>query len=283
MTKRGRLFIILLVLVVCGLFLYPTARWYLSIPQETKDLATGSKEQIKEYARGQATQELRNIESMALDASISTEKKYLIDIAKESYKKRDMDIPTGTWTVKDVMKAYTSEQSLFDAIENYYRAKLLDIKDNTNNVLQLGLDLSGGMSILLEADRASYEEKIGHTVSDAEINEKVKEDMEILNIRIDQFGVTEPDIRLLGSGKILVEVPGAADPERINSYLMGKGSLDFHIVNQELTQKVEDYVAAHPSEKFTDSGAIKQHDFLDAGYMVAGYYEKDAYAYASFS
>ncbi len=89
--------------------------------------------------------------------------------------------------------------------------------------------------------------------------------------------MTEPDIRLQGTDQILVEVPGAADPERINSFLMGKGSLTFHIVNQELSQRVEEYVAANPAEKFTETGAIKQHDFLDAGYMVAGFYENDAY------
>lgn len=277
MTKRGRLFIVLLVLVVSGLFLFPTASWYFAVPQETKDLATGSKEQIKEYARGRATQELRELESMALDASVPTEYDYLIDNAKESYKNRNLDVPSGAWTVEDVMKAYTSEQGLFDAIENYYRDMLLGVKDDGNGILQLGLDLSGGMSVLLEADRDSYEEKVGRDASDSEIDEKVREDMEILNNRIDQFGVTEPDIRLQGTDQILVEVPGAADPERINSYLMGKGSLTFHIVNQELSQQVEEYVSANPAEKFTESGAIKQHDFLEAGYMVAGYYEDDEY------
>ncbi len=267
----------LLVVVVSGLFLFPTARWYFAVPQETKDLATGSKEQIKEYARGRATQELRDLKSMALDASVPSAYDYLIAISKESYKNRNMDVPKGTWTVEEVMKAYTSEQGLFNAIENYYRAELLDVKDEGNSILQLGLDLSGGMSVLLEANRASYEEKVGEAVDDAVISQKVREDMEILNNRIDQFGVTEPDIRLQGTDQILVEVPGAADPERINSFLMGKGSLTFHIVNQELSQRVEEYVAANPAEKFTETGAIKQHDFLDAGYMVAGFYENDAY------
>jgi preprotein translocase subunit SecD len=277
MTKRGRLFIVLLVLVVCGLFLYPTAKWYFAVPQETKVLPTGSNEQIKEYARGRATQELRELESMGPDASVSTEYSYLISIAKDSYKERGMEVPTGTWTVKDIMKAFRSEQAMFDAIENYYRTTLLDVKSEGSSILQLGLDLSGGMSVLLEADKAAYEEKIGRKASDAEISEKVREDMEILNNRIDQFGVTEPDIRLQGTNQILVEVPGAADPERINSYLRGKGSLTFHIVDQEASQKVEQYVAEHPAEKFTETGAIRQPDFLEAGKIVAGYYVEDEY------
>lgn len=276
MTKRGRLFIVLLVLVVCGLFLFPTMRWYFAVPQETKDLATGSKEQIKEYARGRATQELKELKSLALDDSIPQDTSYLIDIAKDSYKSRGLDAPSN-WTVEGVMKAFSSEQKFFDAIEDYYRSDLLSIKEDGSTVLQLGLDLSGGMSVLLEADRASYEEKVGRSASDAEISEKVREDMEILNNRIDQFGVTEPDIRLQGTQQILVDVPGAADPERINSFLLGKGSLTFHIVDQSASEQVEQYVAANPAEKFTESGSIKQHDFLEAGKLVAGYYVEDSY------
>jgi preprotein translocase subunit SecD len=277
MTKRGRLFVVLLVIVVCGIFLVPTASWYFGVPQETKDLATGSNEQIKEYARGRATQELIELKSLALTDAVPSELDHLIGLAEDSYKERGMDRPSGTWSVEDVMKAFKTEQGLFDAVENYYRSDLLAIKDDGKSILQLGLDLSGGMSILLEADRESYEEKVGQSVSEAEIQQKVQEDMEILNNRIDQFGVTEPDIRLQGTDQILVEIPGAADPERVNSFLMGKGSLTFHIVDQEASQRVEEYVAENPTERFTESGAIKQHDFLDAGKMVAGFYTEDAY------
>ena len=44
-------------------------------------------------------------------------------------------------------------------IENYYADLLLGYKDKRDNVLQLGLDLSGGMSILLEADMESLGKK----------------------------------------------------------------------------------------------------------------------------
>ncbi len=277
MTKRGRLFIVLLVLVVAGVFLYPTISWYFAVPQETKDLATGSKEQIKEYARGLATQELRDLKAMSVSDALPGDYDYLKEVAKDSYKSRGIDTPSGAWTVEDVMRAFSTEQGLFNAIENYYRSDLIGIKEDSSSVLQLGLDLSGGMSVLLEADTDAYAEKVGRDISEAEVSAKVQEDMEILNNRIDQFGVTEPDIRLQGSDQILVDVPGAADPERINSFLLGKGSLTFHIVDEEASQQVQAYVAENPAEQFTDSGAIKQHDFLDAGKIVAGYYVEDDY------
>lgn len=279
MTKRGRLTIVLLVLVVCGLFLYPTIKWYGFVPQDTKDLATGSKEQIKEYASGRATKELRELKELVVSdsaAALPDEYAYLKALAKENYKKRGEKAP-GTWTLENTFRGFASEAAMFSAIEGYYRSTLLDLKDNGNSVLQLGLDLSGGMSILLEADEAAFAEKLGTTPTAAEVSNAVTQDMEILNNRIDQFGVTEPEIRLQGSTQILVEVPGAADPERVNTFLLGKGSLNFHIVDTEATTKLQQYLFENPVEMYTDDGRLKTPADLEAGKIVAGYYVNDAY------
>ena len=52
MKKSGRLITILVVIALAILLLYPTIKWYVFVPQATKDLATGSNVQIREYARG---------------------------------------------------------------------------------------------------------------------------------------------------------------------------------------------------------------------------------------
>lgn len=50
----------------------------------------------------------------------------------------------------------------------------------------------------------------------------------ILRNRIDKFGVAQPNIqRLEGSGRILVELPGVKDPERVRKLLQGTASLEF--------------------------------------------------------
>ena len=93
MKKRGRLFIVLLVVVMCGFFLYPTIKWYTFVPQETKDLATGSKVQIREYALGQATRDLRALKELIRsdpNSNLPKEYKALIPIAKENYKAMKM-------------------------------------------------------------------------------------------------------------------------------------------------------------------------------------------------
>ena len=69
MKIRGRLIVILLVAVACGIFLYPTVKWYAFVPQETKDLATGSTVQIREYAQGQASRDLRELKNTFEESS----------------------------------------------------------------------------------------------------------------------------------------------------------------------------------------------------------------------
>ena len=279
MKKRDRLIIVLLVLLMCGYFLYPTFKWYTIVPQETKDLASGSNEQIREYARGQATRELRAIKSLVTSdasADVPAEYSYLKPIAKENYRAMSKDVPS-SWTIESLCAGFYNEKAMFDAIEQHYRSSLLEVKNLSDSVLQLGLDLRGGMSILLDADVDAYNEKSGKTASSQEINALVLQDIEILQNRIDQFGVSEPEIRLQGSDQIFVEIPGAADPERVNSFLQGKGSLLFQIVYESLTAELNTYFEENPSEVYTDGGEIKQPNFRPAGKIAAGYYVKDSY------
>ncbi|MCI1639867.1 MAG: protein translocase subunit SecDF [Bacteroidales bacterium] len=56
----------------------------------------------------------------------------------------------------------------------------------------------------------------------------VSNSFNVLRNRIDRFGVTQPNIQKLGnSGRILVELPGVKEPERVRKLLQGTASLDF--------------------------------------------------------
>lgn len=276
MKKRGRLIIVLLVLVACGVFLYPTIKWYALVPQETKDLATGTNQQIREYALGQASRELRELKELVQanpTAAVPDEYKFVIDMAKANYKTLKLTAPK-TWTIADVFKGFVSEDAMFAALEGRHRDELLALKKTGSSILQLGLDLRGGMSILLDADIDAYEAKTGKTASASEISALVQQDIEILQARIDQFGVTEPDIRLQGNNQILIEIPGVADPERVNSFLRGKGSLSFQIIDESLTSQVN---GLSVYDLISETGEIIQPEFLPAGKKVVGYYETDEY------
>lgn len=279
MNKKGRLLTILVVIAVCVMLLYPTIKWYVFVPQLDKDLATGSNVQIREYARGQAAKDVRSLLDLASsspDSAIPKEYKYLIDEAKENYKLSGKKAPS-SWTVSSVLMGFRSQAALFDVVEKNYRDPLVQLKRLSGKVLQLGLDLKGGMSILIEADRDSYEEKIGRKASDEEITAAVIQNIEILNNRIDQFGVTDPDIRLQGVDQILIEIPGSSDPERVNSFLRGKGSLSFQLVDEELTARVNTYFTENPSLAYKEDGSIMTPDFVPSDKVVAGYYTEDEY------
>ena len=61
-----------------------------------------------------------------------------------------------------------------------------------------------------------------------EAEDAIANSYNILRNRIDRFGVSQPNIqRLEGSGRILVELPGVKDPERVRKLLQGTASLEF--------------------------------------------------------
>ena len=277
MTKRARLFIVLLVLVVAGVFLYPTFEWYFITPKSQIDLASGSKEQIRLYSLSEAGRVYEQLNALK-DSGDSVPAKYdfLIDAAKKNYKLEKKDVPD-QWTVAALFKGFSSQKEFFTAIEKHYRDMLLKTKDKSQDIMQLGLDLSGGMRVVLEADLDSLEKRLGHAPTTADKEDAITRAMEILNNRIDKFGVSEPSIRRQGEDQIAIEIPGAEDPERVRTFLMGKGSLEFHIVDQDMSQEVTSYMQANPNAQITPDGKIKGSDIVAAGYRIVGFYKKDSY------
>ena len=60
------------------------------------------------------------------------------------------------------------------------------------------------------------------------IDESITSAFEVLRKRIDKFGVTQPNIQRLGnSGRILVELPGAKDVDRVKKLLQSTAQLEF--------------------------------------------------------
>jgi len=84
--------------------------------------------------------------------------------------------------------------------------------------LRRGLDLQGGLQVLLEADLPPEE-----TV-DAGAMEATRA---IIEQRVNGLGVSEPLIQLSGSKRIIVELPGIEDPERAIQTFGETGLLEF--------------------------------------------------------
>lgn len=87
-------------------------------------------------------------------------------------------------------------------------------------------------------------DKLGFSASNdavkAELRDQVNASVEnvytVLRARIDQFGVVQPNLQRLGDGgRILVELPGVKDPDRVKKLLQSTAELEFY----ELYEGVE--------------------------------------------
>ncbi len=81
-----------------------------------------------------------------------------------------------------------------------------------------------------------FKDKISYNSTNAEVLEIIRTEtngaidrtFNILRTRIDRFGVAQPNIqKLQTAGRILVELPGIKEPERVRKLLQGTASLEF--------------------------------------------------------
>ena len=277
MSKRYRLIIILVIIAICFIFLLPTLRWYFWTPKLDQTRALGSREQIKSYASHTAQVDLEHLISAARNGGdVPEELAFLTAKAKKIYKDAKSHAPE-KWDARTVLGAFTSRAEAQEAIETDYRDQIFALKDLQKNAVQLGLDLSGGLSIVLQADMDALHEKLGRDLTDVDRADAVERALDVLNNRIDQFGLTEPVIRKQGADQIYVEIPGTADPERINDIIMGKGSLAFHMVDAEATQAFLSYYNAHPAYTFNAQGELLDPSIVPSDVVIRGVYDKDRY------
>jgi preprotein translocase subunit SecD len=278
MNKTKRFLIVLAVVAVAFAFLFPSIQWYYLTPQEEQTLALGSREAIRDYSWRTARIDLVDLESRVKagdESALPSNFDGLVARAKDVYKELRMEAPQ-VWSAKAVLAAFDNRADALLEIEDVYRQSILKLKQLHGNAVQLGLDLSGGMSIVIRADLEALEERAGRSLSPAEKDEAVVRAVEVLNGRIDKFGLTEPVIRRQGDDRIYVEIPGAADPERINSIIMGRGRLAFHIVDEEATSRLMQYLSTNPTG-IDEQYRVADPTILPAGYVARRFYRKDAY------
>lgn len=87
--------------------------------------------------------------------------------------------------------------------------------------IKLGLDLKGGMYVLMEVDKSK--------LSAEEASDAVDRALEVIRNRVDQFGVTEPVIQKAGTDKIVVELAGLQDVERARELIGRTAQLEFKL------------------------------------------------------
>jgi len=110
-----------------------------------------------------------------------------------------------------------------------------------NKRINLGLDLKGGMHLLLKVDTAKLEGKAKEDAADRAL--------EVIRNRIDQFGVREPSIQRQGEDEIVVQLPGVTDRERAIDLIGKTALLEFKLVSLD-AEKIKAAIAGTVPEGF---------------------------------
>jgi protein-export membrane protein SecD len=104
-----------------------------------------------------------------------------------------------------------------------------DLVSLEKKALKLGLDLKGGLHVVLQVDQSKLKED--------ERKDAVDRALEIIRNRVDQFGVTEPLILKQGTDRVVVELPGLQDVERAQTLIGQTAQLEFKLLESEENTK----------------------------------------------
>ena len=194
-----------------------------------------------EYAAGDQTKELLYLDSIA-------PKKvwfgYTLKECREKEINLGLDLKGGMnvtmeVSVPDILRALSG----YNTSENFNRAMALaQEKQKSSGDDFVTLFLAAFREIDPDAKLASIfatfelKDKVTTSSTNEEVERVIREEVEgainnsfmVLRTRIDRFGVVQPNIQKLAqSGRILIELPGIKEPERVRKLLQGSANLEF--------------------------------------------------------
>ena len=179
--------------------------------------------------------------------SISTQKVYFGYTFKEVKAKEinlGLDLKGGMNVMlqvqlQDLVKALAGENQTPEFLNALNLAKDRSVNSQSDYITLFGeawKEVGGGQRLAQIFGTYEMRDQIKPESSDDEVLSVIKAEAEsavansfnVLRNRIDRFGVTQPSIQKLGNtGRILVELPGVKEPERVRKLLQGTASLEF--------------------------------------------------------
>uniref|UniRef100_UPI00404A6BDE protein translocase subunit SecDF n=1 Tax=Flavobacterium sp. TaxID=239 RepID=UPI00404A6BDE len=206
--------------------------------------ANAVKEDAKDFANGDLKKQTRYLDS------IGKEKVFLnyftYNEVKEKQINKGLDLEGGInvilqISVKDILKGLSDNstnpifnKALADATANqkgnqtYLEAFFIAFDEAAEGKAKLSDP--GIFSNKILRDEVDFNKTNEETqlIITKKVDESILSAFEVLRKRIDKFGVTQPNIQRLGnSGRILVELPGATEVDRIKKLLQGTAQLEF--------------------------------------------------------
>ena len=235
-----------------------------------------------EYAGGDPSKE-----SLYLD-SLSTQKVWLGYTLKQC---REMEISLGLdlkggmnvvleLNVADVIRSLSNnnqDENFNKALDLAYARQATSQKDFIDLFAEEYKNLDNGARLSAIFSTFELKDKITPQSTDAQVVSVLKNELKsaidnsfnVLRTRIDRFGVVSPNIqRLETAGRILVELPGVKEPERVRKLLQGSANLEFWETYQlpEVYQQLvaADNVLATVLKEHNDEVAVTETETVSA-------------------
>lgn len=120
-------------------------------------------------------------------------------------------------------EATTKKVGSQDPYVDLFYESLVEIKGGEDKVKLAAYFVNKDQDIDFNTSNADVRDKLRSEADDA-----INRTFEIIRTRIDEFGVASPNLQLQeGSGRILIELPGVKDEERVRELLRGTAKLEF--------------------------------------------------------
>ena len=195
------------------------------------------------FAEKRATEEIKYLDSIG-DLPVLIYSSY--NDAKQKELNQGLDLKGGInvilqISIKDLLKGLAENsvnqkfnQALEDAdqlqkqsdqtyLESFFEA----FDSSSDNTRLVSPEIFGNRTLSSEVSFETSDEDM-KSILRTKIDESIVSAFEVLRKRIDKFGVTQPNIQRLGSsGRILIELPGAKDIDRIQNLLQSTAQLEF--------------------------------------------------------
>lgn len=181
------------------------------------------------------------------------------DILSGLVSNKDNETFTKALARADELQAESQE----DYVESFFRA--------FDELKPAGLKLASTDLFYTQALQEEFKEETFNTPDNVvknvlrrKIDQSIVSAKEVLNKRIDQFGVTQPNIQRLGtSGRILIELPGAKDVIRIENLLQTTAELEFWTTYNNNSQLSSFLFSANEKLKELPEFATKDAEKVD--------------------
>ena len=235
------------------------------------------------FAEKRASEEIRFLDSIG-DLPVLIYSSY--NDAKQKELNQGLDLKGGInvilqISIKDLLKGLSENsinqkfvQSLNDADElqkqsdQTYLESFFDAFDSNNDPTRLtSPEIFGNRTLSSDVNFDTSDDDM-KSILRTKVDESIVSAFEVLRKRIDKFGVTQPNIQRLGtSGRILIELPGAKDVDRIQNLLQSTAQLEFWetFKNEDLLDflvSADQYLASIESESKLKSDESDIDDLL---------------------